>query len=89
VASRAALQKRLLEVREAKAERLGWHSCHIDTTDNIPCADSLIAAGYPLFKPALPWAFSNTLYWRKKINGASDDVGMSAIYAKAENLCSI
>jgi hypothetical protein len=43
----------------------------------------------PAVQAGAALAFSDTLYWRKKINGASDDVGMSAIYAKAENLCSI
>jgi GNAT superfamily N-acetyltransferase len=61
------LQRRLLRAREAKARRLGWRWVHTDTTDNIPSANSLIAAGYRLFQPTVPWAFAHTLYWRKRI----------------------
>jgi GNAT superfamily N-acetyltransferase len=63
------LQRRLLRVREAKARRLGWTSVHTDTTDNIPSSNSLIKAGYTLFRPALRWGphAHGTLYWRKAL----------------------
>lgn len=65
------LQKRLLKVRERKARALGWHSVITDTTDNVPSANNLIAAGYKLFDPELAqacrWAFKSSLYWRKSL----------------------
>jgi GNAT superfamily N-acetyltransferase len=61
------LQVRLLRVREAKARRLGWTVLRSDTTDNIPSANSLIRAGFKLFAPAYPWAFADTLYWKKQL----------------------
>ncbi len=62
------LQVRLLRSREAKARRLGWDVLVTDTTGNIPSANSLIRAGYRLFQPQTPWAFENSLYWKKDIN---------------------
>jgi hypothetical protein len=38
-----------------------------DTTDNIFSANNFIRAGYQLFQPQSPWAWPNTLYWRKAI----------------------
>jgi len=63
------LQRRLLRVREAKARRMGWTHVHTDTTDNIPSSNSLIAAGYKLFRPKYPWGPHphGTLYWRKHL----------------------
>jgi hypothetical protein len=37
--------------------------------DNIASANSLIKAGYTLYRPSQPWAFTNTLYWRKMLKG--------------------
>jgi hypothetical protein len=39
-----------------------------DTTDNVPSANNFIAADWKLFEPEFPWAFSNTLYWRKDLD---------------------
>jgi len=60
------LQRRLLKVREAKARKLGWSRIITDTTDNVPSANNLIAAGYRLFQPR-PWAFKHSLYWTKEL----------------------
>jgi len=38
-----------------------------DTTDNPASANNFIRAGYRLYRPEYPWAYSNTLYWRKMI----------------------
>jgi phage terminase large subunit len=38
-----------------------------DTTDNIASANNFIRAGYRLYEPQDPWAWPNTLYWRKSI----------------------
>jgi hypothetical protein len=59
------LQRRLLRCRERRARRNGWIACVTDTTDNIASGNSLIKSGYTLYKPSVPWALSNSLYWRK------------------------
>lgn len=61
------LQKRLLKVREQKAKRNGWNIVVTDTTYNLASSNSLISCGYRLFKPARPWAFPESLYWRKAV----------------------
>jgi hypothetical protein len=59
------LQLRLMRAMEARARLNGWCSIVSDTTDNIVSANNFIRAGYRLFIPKLPWAWPNTLYWRK------------------------
>jgi GNAT superfamily N-acetyltransferase len=60
-----ALQLRLMRALEARARLNGWCSIVSDTTDNISSANNFIRAGYRLFRPEVPWAWPNTLYWRK------------------------
>jgi hypothetical protein len=71
------LQRRLLRVREGFARRLGWRWTRTDTTDNIASANSLIAAGYRLFQPAVPWLRQDPLL-EEKINRAFELMDMSA-----------
>lgn len=59
------LQLRLMRAIEARARLNGWCSIVSDTTDNMHSANNFIRAGYRLFSPTNPWAWSNTLYWRK------------------------
>lgn len=59
------LQLRLMRAIEARARLNGWCSIISDTTDNMHSANNFIRAGYHLFSPINPWAWSNTLYWRK------------------------
>jgi GNAT superfamily N-acetyltransferase len=59
------LQRRMLRLRERKARSLGFTTVITDTTDNIPSANNLIAAGYFLWDGA--WAFPHSLYWRKHL----------------------
>ena len=59
------LQLRLTRAIEAKGRRIGWHSIVSDTTDNPVSANNFIKAGYQLYEPDAPWAWSNTLYWKK------------------------
>lgn len=60
----------MIRVREAYAKRLGWSYVITDTTDNPPSANTLIRAGYKLFKPRHPWGpLAETLYWKRTING--------------------
>jgi GNAT superfamily N-acetyltransferase len=61
------LQLRLMRALELRARRNGWRAVVSDTTDNLPSANNFIRAGYRLFKPRVPWAWPNTLYWRKFI----------------------
>jgi GNAT superfamily N-acetyltransferase len=61
------IQVKLLRAREAHARKLGYDLLVTDTTSNIPSANSLIRAGFKLFQPKHPWAFENTLYWRKDL----------------------
>ena len=63
----AGLQLRLMRALEARARLNGWCSVISDTTDNVSSANNFIRAGYRLYQPAIPWAWRNTLYWRKVI----------------------
>ena len=61
------LQLRLMRALEARSRLNGWCSVVSDTTDNLPSANNFIRAGYRLYRPPIPWAWPNTLYWRKLI----------------------
>ena len=61
------LQLRLMRTLEARARRSGWSFIVSDTTDNLVSANNFIRAGYRLYRPQCPWAWPNTLYWRKPI----------------------
>lgn len=60
-----ALQLGLMRAIETHARRAGWRSIVSDTTDNIASANNFIRAGYELYAPDVPWAWQNSLYWRK------------------------
>ena len=59
------LQVRLMRAMELRARANGWNCVISDTTDNVASANNFIRAGYKLYEPRYPWAWSNTLYWRK------------------------
>lgn len=61
------LQRRMIRMRERRARLLGFHTVVTDTTDNWRSANNLIAEGYRLWAPSIPWAFPHTLYWRKAL----------------------
>ncbi|MBR0846627.1 GNAT family N-acetyltransferase [Bradyrhizobium diazoefficiens] len=61
------LQLKLMRAIEARGRREGWHSIVSDTTDNPVSANNFIKAGYRLFQPNVPWAWPNSLYWRKSL----------------------
>jgi GNAT superfamily N-acetyltransferase len=61
------LQLRLMRALEARARVNGWCSVISDTTDNVSSANNFIRAGYQMYQPQIPWAWPNTLYWRKLI----------------------
>lgn len=62
-----ALQLRLMRVVEMRARGNGWSDIVSDTTDNIVSANNFIRAGYRLYQPQHPWAWPQTLYWRKSL----------------------
>ena len=62
-----ALQLRLMRALEMRARHNGWCSVVSDTTDNLISANNFIRAGYRLYQPQYPWAWSSTLYWRKSL----------------------
>ena len=62
-----ALQLRLMRAMELRARYNGWNSVISDTTENIVSSNNFIRAGYRLYQPQYPWAWPNTLYWRKSI----------------------
>jgi hypothetical protein len=59
------LQLRLMRAAERRAHFNGWQQIVSDTTDNIASANNFIRAKYRLYRPEYPWAWPNTLYWRK------------------------
>jgi GNAT superfamily N-acetyltransferase len=61
------LQLRLMRAVEARGRRIGWDSILSDTTNNPVSANNFIRAGYRLYEPELPWAWSHTLYWRRSL----------------------
>lgn len=62
------LQLRLMRAMERRARHNGWTWMISDTTGNVASANNFIRAGYWMYQPQQPWAFPNTLYWRKSIN---------------------
>jgi Acetyltransferase (GNAT) family len=69
------LQLRLMRAVESRARRNGWNCVVSDTTWNIPSANNFIRADYRLYQPQYPWAFSDTLYWRKIIRSVPSPHG--------------
>jgi GNAT superfamily N-acetyltransferase len=61
------LQLRLMRAMELRVRRNGWSWVVSDTTDNVASANNFIRAGYRLYRPQDPWAWPNTLYWRKAV----------------------
>ena len=61
------LQLRLMRAPESRARQNGWSAVVSDTTDNLASANNFIRTGYRLYQPQTPWAWPNTLYWRKSI----------------------
>jgi len=62
-----ALQLRLMRAMESCARNTGWGCVVSDTADNVISANNFLRAGYRLYRPQQPWAWPNTLYWRKFI----------------------
>lgn len=63
-----SLQLRFMRAVEMQVRRNGWSAVVSDTTDNVVSANNFIRAGYHLYQPRYPWAWSHTLYWRKLVS---------------------
>jgi GNAT superfamily N-acetyltransferase len=61
------LQRRLMRAIEQQARRSGLCCIVSDTTGNVVSANNFIRCGYVLFQPERPWAWGDSLYWRKVI----------------------
>jgi GNAT superfamily N-acetyltransferase len=61
------LQRRLIRVREQHARRAGMCWSITDTSHNPASSNNLIASGYRLYEPTIPWSYRRSLYWRKKL----------------------
>jgi len=61
------LQKKLIRVRINHAKKLGYEWAVTDTRDNPASVNSLISCGFKNYEPINPWAFSNSMYWRKEL----------------------
>jgi GNAT superfamily N-acetyltransferase len=61
------LQKRLIRVRMVRAKRLGWKWLITDTSDNPASANSLIACGFRMYEPSIPYGLKTSIYWRKRL----------------------
>ena len=61
------LQKKFIRVRirQAKALKMNW--IVTSTYDNPASANSLIACGFKMFNPSVPWMARHTSYWRLKL----------------------
>jgi len=66
-ASWNGLQLRLMRALESRARHNGWNWIISDTTNNLASANNFIRGGYQLYQPQYPWAWPNTLYWRKSV----------------------
>jgi GNAT superfamily N-acetyltransferase len=60
-------QKRLIRARIRQARKLGWEWLITDTYHNPASANSLIACGFKMFNPTVPWGAEGTLYWRFRL----------------------
>jgi GNAT superfamily N-acetyltransferase len=61
------LQIRLMRVRINKARRLGYSHLISECTQTIFSANNFIRAGFKIYEPKYPWAFSNSIYWIKSL----------------------
>jgi L-amino acid N-acyltransferase YncA len=60
-------QKCLIRARVRHARKLGWEWLITDTYHNPASANSLIACGFKMFDPTVPWGAKGTLYWRFRL----------------------
>lgn len=61
------LQRRLIRARTAYARKAGANWLVTSTYNNLRSANSLIACGFHLYEPEVPWGADGTCYWSKFI----------------------
>lgn len=64
------LQRRLIEVRIAKAKQIGMKTLCTSTFDNPISSNNLIACGFRMYMPNKTWGYTGTNYWQLKLNEA-------------------
>lgn len=62
-----ALQRRLMRCAEHWSRSQGFAEIISDTRLNPPSANNFIRAGYKTFLPVAPWAFPESIYWKKDL----------------------
>lgn len=62
------IHKRLIQVREAKARKLGFKYLVTYTShSNVNSANNLVKRGYKLYEPAKRYGFADSYYLRKEL----------------------
>lgn len=61
------IQKKLIKVRIRYAKKIGYDWLVSDTRRNPASSNALIACGFRLYEPKMPWGFRNSLYFRLKL----------------------
>lgn len=61
------LQLRFMRAIQRRSRREGWQTIVSDTTNNTRSANNFIRAGYKIYEPKYPWAFPQSIYWRKSL----------------------
>lgn len=61
------LQRRMMRCAERWARCQGFGAIISDTRLNPPSANNFIRSGYETFAPPAPWAFPESIYWRKEL----------------------
>ena len=65
------LQRRLIRVRVQFAQRNAMRSCYTYTVPhNTASSNNLIRCGFTLWRPAVPWAGDEALYWYRRAAAA-------------------
>lgn len=59
------IQKKMIRLRERKAEAIGLSQLVSYTIDNPASSNSLISCGYRIYSPKKKWADESAIYWRK------------------------
>lgn len=72
------LQRRLIRARLRYAAKQGWSACYTYTVpDNLASANSLIRAGFKLWRPIRPWGGKSALYWWRSCKPGQPARGVS------------
>ena len=64
------LQRRLVRARERWARAAGNAYIVTDTYRNPASANTLIACGFKMYQPAVPWSYPDACYWWRSLQHA-------------------